>query len=277
MMEKAHAYILTYRRRWEVFHGHNTEGTPWDSQSTNPRNPNSLSFEHLGNELETLDKESARSLARASDAIADLENALQTDLLKQMTPPEADIDSISIAKSNDISSKVEPMDVDQAMPVTSSGPTAVEAKDTLKSEARLELSDKVVEQLCLAAYLLSPSSSGFYDEILALVQMGVIDISKRGIPFLPEDWASKVDFVVLEDMDAAWGSDSDPEGRYCINLDFRDSLEQEWVKTNRGWALSSDPDDIVYAFDVMEEWREFFQGQVEEKANISEGIGRFGL
>jgi hypothetical protein len=234
-----------------------------------------LSFEYLGNGLEILDKKAAHNLAKASNAIADFENALQTDLLKQITPPETETDST--LNDREESPKVEPMDVDPAIPETSTVHTALDEKDTQKSEAKLELSDKVVEQLCLAAYLLSPSSSGFYDEMLALVQMGVIDISKRGIPFLLEDWASKVDFVVLEDMDAGWGSDSDPEGRYCINLDFRDSIEQEWIKTNQGWALSSDPDDIIYAVDVMEEWREFFQGQVEEKANISEGIGRFGL
>lgn len=146
------------------------------------------------------------------------------------------------------------------------------------SKARLDISEQTVEQLCLAAYLLSPASSGLYDELLALVHMGVLEISRTGIPVLAEDWAAKVDYVVLEDMEAAWGTDVDSDGRYCIHQEMRDALEEEWIKTaNGGWALASDPEDVIFDPDVLEEWRQFFHGQLEAKANITEGIGRFGL
>jgi hypothetical protein len=87
-----------------------------------------------------------------------------------------------------------------------------------------------------------------------------------------------VDYVVLEDLDAAWGTEVDPDGRFCINQEMRDTLEEEWVKTpNGGWALAIDPEDNIFDPEVLDEWRHFFSGQLEEKANISEGIGRFGV
>lgn len=274
---------LLSRRRWELFHGHNSEGAEWEAHSTNPREPDALSFEYVRYGMKALDKSSASKLAAASKAIADLEDALQSELLEQRMPAPGVV-SKPASPVDDGSSK--PMDVDESSAPTTLGTENDDAKplpstdpSSIVSKARLDVSEETVEQLCLAAYLLSPASSGLYDELLALVHMGVLEISSStGIPLVAEDWASKIDFVVLEDMDGAWGTEADPDGRFCIHPDMRDALEEEWVKTsNGGWALASDPEDVIFDPDVLEEWRQFFQGQLEEKANISEGIGRFGL
>lgn len=38
-----------------------------------------------------------------------------------------------------------------------------------------------------------------------------------------------------------------------------------------------DPDDVIFNLEVLDEWRGAFHGQMEGRANASEGIGRFGL
>jgi hypothetical protein len=238
--------------------------------------------------MEVMDKSSAAKLSAASKAIAELEDALQSELLRQRMPATPKpVDVVVQVQEEASSTSTKPMEIEEDSLKTDGAkdpkcPSPDSKKDsstpTTSSKARLDVSEETVEQLCLAAYLLSPASSGLYDELLALVQMGVLEISSKGIPLAAEDWASKVDCVVLEDMDAAWGTDVDPDGRYCIHQEMREALEDEWVKTsNGGWALAIDPEDIIFDPEVLEEWRQFFQGQLEEKANISEGIGRFGL
>ena len=83
--------------------------------------------------------------------------------------------------------------------------------------------------------------------------------------------------LILEDMERCWGSDPDPEGRFCINHELRDTLEEKWVKSQYGWAMSDDPNDLVFDYDVIDAWREAFQGEMEEQANLAEGVGRYGL
>jgi hypothetical protein len=103
----------------------------------------------------------------------------------------------------------------------------------------------------------------------------VIDISPSGIPALAEDWVTKVDYVVLQDMEDHWKNDA--MNRYCIWPAMKDMLQSEWIYEDDNWALSSDPDDVIYNVPELEEWRQFFQGQIEAQTNLSEGIGRFGL
>jgi hypothetical protein len=78
-------------------------------------------------------------------------------------------------------------------------------------------------------------------------------------------------------MHAAWGTDADADGRHCVHFELRDALEEQWVKTDFGWVIAEDPDDIIFDLEVLQEWRQAFEGKVEEKANMLEGIGRFGL
>jgi hypothetical protein len=41
--------------------------------------------------------------------------------------------------------------------------------------------------------------------------------------------------------------------------------------------LTADPDDLIFNFDELDEWRKTFEGKVEEKANISEGMSVWAL
>jgi hypothetical protein len=116
-----------------------------------------------------------------------------------------------------------------------------------------------------------------YDELLAFIKMEVLEIHPTGIPVVTPDWYSKVDIVLLDDMDRFWGSDADPEGRFCINYEMRDTLEEQWKKSHFGWSTVDDPKDFVFDFEVLDEWRIAFEGRMEERLNIAEGVGRFGL
>ena len=155
---------------------------------------------------------------------------------------------------------------------------AINEKKEDKMLPILDLSKDSAEYYCLAAHLLSPSSSGLYDELLALVNMEVLEIHpSSGVPVLTLDWFSKVDMILLDDMYNYWGSDADPEGRFCINYEMRDTLEEQWIRSDYGWSTADDPNDLAFDFEVIDEWRQAFEGQMEEKANDADGVGRFGL
>jgi hypothetical protein len=125
-------------------------------------------------------------------------------------------------------------------------------------------------------YLLSPTSSGLYDELLALLRMNVLKV-RNGIPVLAEDWYENVDIIVLDDMSDYWSSEADPDGKYCVHEEIRDTLEEKWIKYSYGWALADYPKELIFDYSVLDEWRETFEGRLEEQGNRSEGIGRFGL
>lgn len=143
-------------------------------------------------------------------------------------------------------------------------------------DPKLDISSESLEQLCLALHSISPSGSGLYDELLSLVQSNVLEV-RSGIPVLAQDWWTKVDIIILDDMDVSWSTAADPEGRYCINDELRDTLEEKWVKSEFGWAMVDDRKELIFEFAVLDEWREAFEGRLEQKANHVEGIGRFGL
>jgi hypothetical protein len=145
-----------------------------------------------------------------------------------------------------------------------------------QSPSNLKISNDILDQFCLAVHFLSPASSGLYDELIALLKMGVLKVSS-GIPVLTDDWWSKVDIIVLDDMKTSWSTSVDPDSRYCVNEELRDTLEEQWKKSNCGWALVDNPRDLIFDFTVLDEWKETFENRLVEKANLSEGIGRFGL
>ena len=145
-----------------------------------------------------------------------------------------------------------------------------------QSPSNLKISNDILDQFCLAVHFLSPASSGLYDELIALLKMGVLKVSS-GIPVLTDDWWSKVDIIVLDDMKTSWSTSVDPDSRYCVNEELRDTLEEQWKKSDYGWAMVDNPRDLIFDFTVLDEWRETFENRLVEKANLSEGIGRFGL
>ena len=208
-------------------------------------------------------------LSTASQAIADLEDSIQSEIRKQQALTTATASTVCHMPSTVTSDDAQPMATELTPPAT--GPSA---GAPLKVQ-HLDITNEAGELLCLAAYLLSPVSTGVYDELLALLKTGVVEISATGVPLLTEDWVTKVDYVVLQDMEDYWKNDD--VNRYCIFPAMKEMLQNEWVYEDDAWALSSDPDDIIYNVPELDEWRQFFQGQMEAQANLSEGIGRFGL
>lgn len=206
-----------------MFHGHNSVDSNWESSARNPRAPDTLSFEHVSSGINAYNIKATKRLVQASEAISKLEQAIHADL--------AELQKCTVDENNNAErvSTVEPTTLTE-----STTTTAVPAQ----SQTKLEIESETADLLCLAAYLLSPTFSGLYDELLAFVKMGVLEISKTGIPTVTSDWASKVDIILLEDMENLWGTDVDPDGRCCIQLELRDALEAEWIKTNQGWSLS---------------------------------------
>ncbi len=163
--------------------------------------------------------------------------------------------------------------------VSSLPKTIREFEDSIVSNSPLSfgVSNEILDQFCTVIHLLSPARTGIYDEIIALLKMGVFKISPSGIPVLTEDWWTKIDIVVLDDMHTSWSTKIDPDSRHCVNEELRDTLEEKWVKSSRGWSLLENRDELIFDFAILDEWRETFEGRLEEKANLLEGIGRFGL
>ena len=256
-----------------MFHGHNSEDGPrWDSRSKNPRPPNSLPFESI--KSNGLDAKTAADIKLLGQTIENYIQSIETEFKKVSATVSNQASSHDKAeRTNDKESSTLPMETKE---------TEGKVKTTIEEEKEmvlpsLDLSKENADYYCLAAHMLSPSSSGLYDELMALVKMEVLEIHSSGIPILTFDWRSKVDLILLDDMDNYWSSDADPDGRFCINYEMRDTLEDFWIKSDYGWSTADDPNDLVFDFDVIEEWRQAFGGTLEERANCTEGVGRFGL
>jgi hypothetical protein len=209
-------------------------------------------------------------LSTVSQAIADLEDRIQSELMKANVIRVEDKPVVSPMPKAERFGDIQPMEID-----SQTTPDVVASTASSPKVQKLDIPNETVEQMCLAAYLLSPASTGLYDELLALVKTGVLEISASGIPILAEDWAAKVDYVVLQDMEDHWKNDT--MNRYCLCPTMKEMLQGEWIFEDDSWALSSDPEDVIYHVSELEEWRHFFRGQLEAQTNLSEGIGRFGL
>lgn len=133
-----------------------------------------------------------------------------------------------------------------------------------------------VEAVSILAFLADPSKTGVVDEVLALHQSDVIRIDAFGVPRLSTFWFKNVDVLVLEEMMACWNADADPLGRYGIHDTVR-SLGKKWIRNDEGWALSSNPDDIIYESDEFAAWRNAFETRLEDKVDAELGVGRFGI
>jgi hypothetical protein len=265
-------YLYGLHRRWEVYHGHNSENGQWESQTTNPRPPTSLPFETIRFGAFDL-KSGADELSPLSAKVKDFEHFIQRESDRAV--------NASMAEPTEVAKSSQSPGVAETKEETAKGVAVKNNKEVPSRQPytnpSLDLPKETVEQFCLAAQLLSPANSGLYDELLTFVKMGILEIASSGIPVLAKDWSSKVDVILLDDIDSSWGTDADPDGRYCMNDELRDTLEDQWVKSEYGWAMTEDPDDLVFDFEVLDEWRQTFQGRVEQRANYSEGIGRFGL
>jgi hypothetical protein len=238
-----------YAWRWEVHHGSYSTNEESGTQSKSPRTPNSLPFENIQFGL-VPSKRIRKEIASLPEKIKRFEDLVLSRSMQSSSGEVSTSSQISISS---------------ATPATS--PDIIE---------KLDIPNEPLDQYCLAVHLLSPAGSGLYDELLALIKMDILKI-RSGIPVLKNEWWANVDIHILDDMATAWSSEVDPDGKYCINEELRDTLEEQWKRYDYGWALNDDPKELVFDYSVLDEWRETFEGRLEEKANRSEGIGRFGL
>jgi hypothetical protein len=147
----------------------------------------------------------------------------------------------------------------------------VEPRPTGASEER----DNALKAI---AYVLQTDAAGVVDEALALVRMGVLEISDGGILLLASEWYANVDILLLSNMAENWGMSVDPEGRYGVSDEIRKVLFKEWIQNEEGsWAYSSDPNDTVYVSTDFAMWREAYEHKHENRSAGNEGIGRFGI
>ena len=151
----------------------------------------------------------------------------------------------------------------------------------------------VLNKYCELAHLIS--STGVYDELMALVKMGIVEIIRPfgddndhhdnrgdGIPILTKDWYKNVDFVILDDMDKGWSSEQDPYRFSLVPEGLRNVIEKWWIKSHHGWRMKDDEEDddddeVIFDFQAIEEWKQAFTGQQEQQARYDEGVGQFGF
>ena len=132
-----------------------------------------------------------------------------------------------------------------------------------------------LEAMKLLAFAASPLRTGILDEVLAFVRTEIMSIDDRGIPVLTEDWWSKVDFLLLDDMQRRFGVSADPNGKYGVAEKIRKILDQEWTTTPKGFAFGSDPDDVVYDFQEFDQWRIVFEQKQQAQSEGAMGVHRF--
>ena len=126
------------------------------------------------------------------------------------------------------------------------------------------------------AHMLSPECTGVYDELFSLVRLGIVNL-KRGIPRLARDWYGRVDLLLLSEGAGCWAPGVDKAGKYMVCDKIRQKLFSKWMAAESGWALKTDPEDIIFDFDEWEEWRESFEAKQEAQSDTVHGIGRFGI
>ncbi|KAL3915106.1 MAG: hypothetical protein SGILL_005801 [Bacillariaceae sp.] len=252
---------LDYAWRWELFHGTYSSNQQWDAKSVCPRVENSLPFESIQFGL-TAAKSTLQDVALLPDRIKQFEDSLLSGGLQDVSGPDS---------TSEANAEVKPV-TDAVAANDLSLPTSASESTT----GQLTVTPDILDQFCSAVHYLSPGGTGIYEEILALLKMEVVKV-RSGIPVLTSDWFEKVDIMVLDDFGTCWSSDLDPEGKYCISEELRDTLEDKWVKYDYGWALADYPKELVFEYGVMDEWKESFEDRLEENENRSEGIGRFGL
>lgn len=137
-----------------------------------------------------------------------------------------------------------------------------------------DTSNSYLTAITVLAHVLSPQQTGICDELLALLCKDILIIDEsRGILDLSEDWYSKVDVTILEDMQLNWGRSADPGGKFGIIEEIR-KLCDSWDRTAEGWLLKED-NEIVFLFDELREWRKAFEHKHQVLSDGKDGIGRF--
>lgn len=138
----------------------------------------------------------------------------------------------------------------------------------------------MAEDFIRLAYLVSPLKTGLLDELKALAEVSIIvRTSEDGVAVLAEDWFSKVDPLVLDDMDAKWSYAADPDNKYLIHQKVKRDLANYWTRADDddAWVLQEDLSEIVFVDEEWEEWRRSFEAEKAIVADSEDGIGKFGI
>jgi hypothetical protein len=131
------------------------------------------------------------------------------------------------------------------------------------------------QPLNVLAHVLSPTRTGVMDELDALIKTKVVVVDDRGIPTLSRDWWTRVDILVLDDMEAKWGIDIDTKGKCGVFEPICKTLYRKWTSCDTGWALNTDIEDIVYEYQEFDEWRMAFTDKQRSRFDHADGIGKF--
>ena len=136
------------------------------------------------------------------------------------------------------------------------------------------------EDIIRLAYLLSPQKTGLLDELKALLDLLIIvRTSENGAAILAEDWFTRVDPLILDDMDAKWSYGADPDNKYLIHHKVKRDLANYWIRghDDDAWALQEDLSEIIFVDEEWDEWRRSFEAEKAIFADNEDGIGKFGI
>lgn len=132
-----------------------------------------------------------------------------------------------------------------------------------------------LEAMKVLAHVLSPSRTGVFDELLALIRSGVLDVNSRGIPVLANVWWTKVDMLILDDMSDHCGVRADPTAKGGVGGKIRNTLHRKWTKSHYGWVFADDYQEVVFDFEEYAEWRAAFEDKQRARSEGVDGVGRF--
>ena len=158
-------------------------------------------------------------------------------------------------------------------------------KATPFANAKLFVDDEVskmkakqwAEDMLHLAYLVSPKRTGLLDELKALEQVSIFRKSKHGAAVLTKDWFTRVDPLILEDMDTRWSFETDPDNKYLIHSKVKRDLANYWIRVDGAWALNEDLSELVFLDHEWDEWRRSLEDENEKQADKEDGIGKFGI
>ena len=136
------------------------------------------------------------------------------------------------------------------------------------------------EDIIRLAYLVSPQKTGLLDELKALLELSiVVRTSEHGAAILAEEWFTRVDPLILDDMDAKWSYGADPDNKYLIHHKVKRDLANYWIRghDDDAWVLQEDLSEVVFVDEEWDEWRRSFEAEKAIFADNEDGIGKFGI
>ena len=223
-----------------------------DQLTQNPRQPGSLSFEHI----KFLVKEFMTPRIKSTPKSSQSHNSTPADPLKTSGTSAASdtVAGISAAGAPDLA------------PSHSDGlVTKASTIYPLKDELQILL-------------LSSQEATGLFDEVMGLVGSDVLHICSDGKVVLKRDWQFNVGAsVILDAEERGWFKGDDPANVFCLHDSLR-SLTDFWEQRNGGWGLIDEPDEEAEFineeyFDIKRDFAKDYSNHYDGK----DGVGNFGI